>query len=73
MQELGKPLTNPLQATHPKERTAASAAYENWYLLERYQDFWEWYENKYEQTRDELWAEFEKFEEEHDKKFENEY
>jgi hypothetical protein len=32
------------------------------YYVERQQDFWEWYENTYDQTNNELWNEFEKWE-----------
>lgn len=38
------------------------------YQLERYQDFWEWYEDNYGETRNELWDKFEKWEDEKKRK-----
>ena len=32
------------------------------WFVERQQDFWEWYENTYQVTRDELWDKFEQYE-----------
>jgi hypothetical protein len=34
------------------------------YYSQRQQDFWEWYEKTYDKTNNELWDEFEKWEEE---------
>lgn len=33
------------------------------YYSQRQQDFWEWYENTHDETNNELWDEFEKWEE----------
>ena len=32
------------------------------YCSQRQQDFWEWYENTYDETNNELWDKFEKWE-----------
>ena len=32
------------------------------YYSQRQQDFWEWYENTHDETNNELWDEFEKWE-----------
>ena len=33
------------------------------YYAERQSDFWEWYQNTYDKTNNELWDEFEKWKE----------
>jgi len=39
------------------------------YYAQRQQDFWEWYENTHDETNNELWDQFEKWEEEEEKRY----
>jgi len=39
------------------------------YYTQRQQDFWEWYENTHDETNNELWDQFEKWEEEEEKRY----
>lgn len=38
------------------------------YNVERNSDFWEWYENEYQETQNELWDKFEAWEDKQDGK-----